>query len=174
MLEGGIPGHGAGRRNASLPHRAQMEPNVIVYARRNLQLLPTATTLGWARRNQRGGVQQRARPWQANNQDLDTGAIDQPAQLRSYPVNRPILSSLQVKPPSGRATTTSVIDTINRRAYRGKLSGTYPYSSKQSNPALLHAIRLQLRCNPDRRRNVRTRFFHRICMPAGPMERAPV
>jgi len=57
---------------------------------------------------------------------------------------------------------------------KSQLSGTYPYSSKQSNPALLHAIRLQLRCNPDRRRNVRTRFFHRICMPAGPMERAPV
>lgn len=55
-----------------------------------------------------------------------------------------------------------------------RLAGTYPYSSKQSNPALLRVIRLQLRCNPDPRRNVRTRFFHRICMPAGPMERAPV
>jgi hypothetical protein len=77
---------------------------------------------------------------------------------------------------NGSGETTSVIDTINRRARfkKSQLSGTYPYSSKQSNPALLHAIRLQLRCNPDRRRNVRTRFFHRICMPAGPMERAPV
>jgi hypothetical protein len=76
--------------------------------------------------------------------------------------------------PATSGETTSVIDTINRRARRGKLSGTYPYSSKQSNPALLHAIRLQLRCNLELRRNVRTRFFHRICMPAGPMERAPV
>ncbi len=75
---------------------------------------------------------------------------------------------------AGSGETTSVIDTINRRACQGKLSGTYPYSSKQSNPALLRVIRLQLRCNPDPRRNVRTRFFHRICMPAGPMERAPV
>jgi hypothetical protein len=59
-------------------------------------------------------------------------------------------------------------------SFHEKLSGTYPYSSKQSNPALLRAIRLQLRCNLELRRNVRTRFFHRICMPAGPMERAPV
>ena len=102
MLEGGIPGHGAGRRNASLPHRAQMEPNVIVYARRNLQLFSTATTLGWARREQRGGVQQRARPWQANNQDLDTGAIDQPAQFAQ-------LSDQSAHPlkPSGEATIGS-------------------------------------------------------------------
>ena len=148
MLEGGIPGHGARRRVASRPHRAQMESNVIVYARRNLQLLPTATTLGWARREQRGGVQQRARPRQANNQDLDTGAIDQPAQLRSFPINQPILSSLQVKPPSGRATTTSVIDTINRRAANGRLAGTYPYKSKQSNPAPTRATRLQLQVQP--------------------------
>jgi hypothetical protein len=41
----------------------------------------------------------------------------------------------------------------------GQLAGTYPYDSKQSIPALLHAIRLQLRCNPDSRKNVRTRFF---------------
>jgi hypothetical protein len=53
-------------------------------------------------------------------------------------------------PASGRAKTTSVIDTINRRASLGQLAGTYPYSSKQSNPAVLRATRLQLRCNPDR------------------------
>jgi hypothetical protein len=37
---------------------------------------------------------------------------------------------------SGRAKTTSVIDAINRRAALfGQLAGTYPYKSKQSNPA---------------------------------------
>ena len=90
------------------------------------------------------------------------------------PCNRPLLSSLTYEAYIGSGETTSVIDTINRRAHKGKLAGTYPYSSKQSNPALLRATRLQLRCNLDPRRNVRTRFFHRFCMPAGPMERAPV
>ena len=82
----------------------------------------------------------------------------------------------------------------------GRLAGTYPYNSKQSNPASCAATRLQLRCNPGSHRNVRTRleippnplrvrivaamprplplatifwdsvFFHRICILAGPME----
>ena len=60
---------------------------------------------------------------------------------------------------SGRAKTTSVIDAINRRAgHGGKLAGTYPYTSKQSSPAAMRVIRLQLRCNLDSRRDVRTRF----------------
>jgi hypothetical protein len=70
------------------------------------------------------------------------------------------LKPLWMRPTSGRAKTTSVIDAITRRAAQlGQLAGTYPYDSKQSIPALLRAIRLQLRCNPDSRRNVRTRFF---------------
>ena len=52
----------------------------------------------------------------------------------------------------------------------GKLAGTYPLNSKHSNSALMRGIRLQLRCNPDSRRNVRTHFFHRICNLARPME----
>jgi hypothetical protein len=52
----------------------------------------------------------------------------------------------------------------------GQLAGNYPYDSKQSNPAPLRVIRLQLRCNPDSRKSVRTRFFHRFRNLAGPME----
>ena len=60
---------------------------------------------------------------------------------------------------SGRAKTTSVIDAIDRRAgHGGQLAGTYPYNSKQSNPAAMRVIRLQQRCNLDSRRDVRTRF----------------
>ena len=40
----------------------------------------------------------------------------------------------------------------------GRLAGTYPYNSKQSNPASCTATRLQLRCNPGSHRNVRTRL----------------
>ena len=39
-----------------------------------------------------------------------------------------------------------------------RLAGTYPYNSKQSNPASCAATRLQLRCNPGSHRNVRTRL----------------
>lgn len=35
----------------------------------------------------------------------------------------------------GSGDTTSVIDAINQRATLGRLAGTYPYNSKQSNPA---------------------------------------
>ena len=72
---------------------------------------------------------------------------------------------------SGRAKTTSVIDTNIRRAgTTGQLASTYPYNSSHSNSAAMRAIRLQQRCNLDPRNTVHTHFFHRICNLARPME----
>jgi hypothetical protein len=56
----------------------------------------------------------------------------------------------------------------------GQLAGTYPYNSKQSIPAPLRVIRLQLRCNPDSRKSVRTRFFPSISQFGGADGDAPV
>jgi hypothetical protein len=86
-------------------------------------------------------------------------------------IRQPLYSSLQDEPYIGSGETASVIDAINRQAgLVGQLASIYPYNSKQSDPAPLRVIRLQQRCNLDSRRNVRTRFFHRICNLAGPMD----
>ena len=99
-----MPARGAGRRNASLPHRAQMESNVIVYARRN-QRLPACHHVGV-------GTAGSARRCATTSQ---TVASEQP-RLR-YPGDQ----SAFILEPSGEAyigsgETTNVIDTINRRA----------------------------------------------------------
>ena len=57
----------------------------------------------------------------------------------------------------GRARLTLSTPSPGEPAW-GRLAGTYPYDSKQSNPAVPCATRLQLRCNPGTPGNVRTRY----------------
>ena len=59
---------------------------------------------------------------------------------------------------SGRAQRQALSTPSPGEPTWGRLAGTYPYNSKQSNPASCGATRLQLRCNPGSHRNVRTRL----------------
>ena len=75
---------------------------------------------------------------------------------------------------AGRAETTSVIDTINRRATKG---GFPVLIHTNPNKPIRHSATqpdCNCRCNLDRCLNVRTRFFPPNSLRAGPVERAPV
>ena len=133
---GGNTRNGAGRRNASQPHGAQWS---------RTSLSTHAATSNWPDCHH-VGVGTAGSAGRCATTSL-TVASEQP-RLRYRGEQSAFYSSLQVRLTSGRGKTTSVIDTINRRAAKGRLSGTYPYKSKQSNPALSHATRLQLQVQP--------------------------
>ena len=136
-------------------HRAQMGSIVMPRARRNCSCTRAAS--GAAQQSQPGGAR--------NNQPNRASALHTADFEQAK--NQPLLASLtdEAYIRSGERQALSTPSTGEPAIHR--LAGTYPYSSKQSNPALLRVIRLQLRCNPDPRRNVRTRFFHRICCQRG-------
>lgn len=85
-----------------------------------------------------------------------------------------LTQAFRMRLTSGRAKTTSVIDTIIRRAATGRLPVLI--LNNPNNPILHPDARpdYNCRCNPGSHLGVRTLFFHRICTLAGPVERAPV
>lgn len=152
---GECPKRGARRRKASLPHRAQMD------VERHCLDTPrpaTGTDCHHVGVGTTGPAGRCATTCQ-------TVASEQP-RLR-YRGDRSAtisltLSSLQVRPTSGRAKTTSVIDTINLRADN---RGLQVLVLVNPNNPILHPHAqpdCNCRCNPDSRLNVRTRFFHRF------------
>ena len=136
---GEYPGRGRAMQGIAAA-RGAVVSNVIVYARRNQQLVRLPPRWGG-----HGGVSGAVCNNEPNRSQRTTKTS---IPRRSISLT---LSSLQVRLTSGRDTTTSVIDTINRRATKGGLAGTYPYKSK-------HPIRhsatqpdCNCRCNPDSR-----------------------
>jgi hypothetical protein len=94
----------------TLPQQGAVEPNVIVYARRNLRR-PPATTLGLAQRRTRG----HAKTSRTNASNRPGPGGEKTALLKS-----------SGQSCIGQAKTTSVIDTITRQAAKSMLAGTYP------------------------------------------------
>lgn len=147
--------------------RGAVESNVIVYARRDQRPGPACHHVGVGTTGPAGRCAT----------TCQTVASEQP-RLR-YRGDRSAtisltLSSLQVRPTSGRAKTTSVIDTINLRADN---RGLQVLVLVNPNNPILHSHAqpdCNCRCNPDSRLNVRTRFFPPNLLMAGPVERAPV
>jgi hypothetical protein len=130
-----------------------------------------ATGRGWSRSSCRGHAATCKTPVAArsgrHNKVSQAGCNNEPDRSRrthqdfdTEAKNQPLFSqAFRMRPTSGRAKTASVIDAINRRAATGTACRYLSLNSKQSIPAPVRVIRLQLRCNPDPRKSVRTRFF---------------
>jgi hypothetical protein len=157
---GGMPGRGGARTKSSLPPRGA--DGVNRHAERTPR--PALDPCGPI-----GATQQDSR-WGATSSQ--TVASEQTKTSILGEKSAFLLISLQHEArQSGRAQTTSVIDAINRRAL---LVGGLPVLilTIPNNP-FLHPCALSgynCGCNPDSRKSVRTRFFHRIRNLAGPME----
>jgi len=130
-----MPGRAAQRENARCRNGAQMGPNVIVYARRDL-CRPAATTLGLARRQARGCA--KASPALGAATICDLEANEQPELQVVWMVVR----------RAGRKRQALSTPSTGEQFMKNMLAGTYPYESKQSNPASLRPTRLQHQVQP--------------------------
>ena len=121
--------------------RGAVVSNVIVYARRNQQ--PARLPPRWGGHSGFGGA---AVCNNEPNRSQRTTKTSIPR--RSISDDQPKLSSLQVRLTSGRAKTTSVIDTINRRAANGAACRYLSIQIQTVHPAFSRATRLQLQVQP--------------------------
>ena len=96
--------------------------------------------------------------------------VSDPAKASNHRRNAPLFSSLWDEATIGSGENGRRYRRHHPASSKRELAGTYPYNSKLPFRAGRASIRLQQRCNLDSPTTVRTRFFHRICNLARPME----